>query len=370
MTPREMYYFLGKCLTLGEAPQLKEEVLTTINNPSFSWEQFVQMGSSHLVLPSLYVKLRDADLLSHLPGELVVHLEEIHVLNLNRNRHYLHQVKRLLALFQREGIHTVLMKGAGALMEELYLDPGERVVSDIDCLVSETDFLRAVELLKAEGYHAPPFHPASLPMMHHYPSLYKSGEAAKIEIHRFPVGQRQLKYLDMDRLNSQYFQNKNRQPPFTFDGKHQILLNVIHNQLKDKGQYYANIPLRNIYEFYRLTLKHRLSTLEPHHPRIRRVLNRYMAVAKLLFSPAFNDPVKKSAATRLFIFRFNLNKSSRVYAHWCRNIRSLAELIHSYFRIIFRALVHKEVRTYLRARLSNPKWYRHHVGVIRKRFSR
>ena len=355
---------------MGEAPQLKGEILKTINKPSFFWEQFVQMGSSHLVLPSLYIKLRDADLLSQLPRELVVHLEEIHLLNLNRNRHYLLQVKGLLALFQKEGIHTVLMKGAGALVEELYTDPGERVVSDIDCLVSESDFLRAVEVLKAEGYDSPPFHPASLPMMHHYPSLYKAGEAAKIEIHRFPVGRRQLKYLEMDRLNKQFFHSKNPQVSFTFDRDHQILLNVIHNQLKDKGQYYANIPLRNIYEFYRLTLEHKLSTPELHHPRMKRVMERYVAVANLLFSPAFAIPVSTSTGTKLFLFRFHLNKSSRAYAHGSRMIRSMAELILSYLRIIFRALVRKEVRIYLRARLSNPRWYRHHVRVLRNRFSR
>jgi len=368
MTPKEIYYFLGRCLALGEAPQLKDEVLRTIGKPSFSWEQFVQVGSSHLVLPALYVKLKGADLLPHLPKELVAHLEEIHSMNLERNKNFLQQVHWLVALLQKEGIHPVLLKGAGALLDKLYLDPAERVISDIDCLVSEKNFYKAVELLKAEGYRSPPFHPASLPMMHHYPSLFKPNEPAAIEIHRYPVGRRQLKYLDMDTLNAQLFQSRNPHPPLILNGHKQILINVIHSQLKDKGQYYANIPLRNIYEFYRLSVKHDLSNMEIHHPRLKRVFNNYMAVGAKLFSPAFQFPLKKSPGAKFFMVRFELNKSSRFYARWSKTTRSVADLIHTYLLIISRAVAHQEVRRYLRVRLSNPRWYRHHLSVLRKRF--
>ncbi len=370
MSPKEIYYFLGKCLALGEAPQLKEEILNTIGKPSFSWEQFVQMGSSHLVLPALFVKLRDADLLTCLPKDLVVHLKEIHSLNLDRNRHFLQQVHWLVELLQNEGIHPVLLKGAGALLDELYWDPAERVITDIDCLVSEEHFDRAVELLKVEGYNSPPFHPASLPMMHHYPSLYKPGEPAKIEIHRYPVGRRQLKYLDMENFNAQLFESENPHPPLILSGPYQILINMIHSQLKDKGQYYANIPLRSIYEFYRLSLRHDLSKLGIHHRPLKQVLNNYMAVGNKLFTPGIQFPVKKRLGTKLFMFRFELNKSRRLYARWSKTSRSVADLIHTYLIIIFRALFHKEVRRYLRVRLTNPRWYRHHLTVIRKRFSK
>ncbi len=369
MRPRELYYFLGRCLALGEAPQLKEEVLQTISKPTFSWEQFVQMGSSHLVLPALYVKLKGADLLPHLPLELLAHLEQIHSMNLLRNKKFLQQVHWLVALLKKEGIKPVLLKGAGALLDELYEDPAERVISDIDCLVSEEHFYRTVEVIKAEGYQNPPFHPASLPMMHHYPSLFKANETARIEIHRYPVGRRQLKYLDMDALNSQLFQSDNPHPSLILNGQDQILINVLHSQLKDKGQYYANIPLRSIYEFYRLSIRHDLSKIEIHHPHLKKVMNNYMAVGNKLFSPASQFPVKKNLGTRLFLIRFELNKSIRLYARWSKTIRSVADLIHTYLIIIFRAPFHKEVRRYLRVRLSNPNWYGHHLRVIRKRFS-
>lgn len=370
MSPKEMYYFLGKCLTLGEDQQLKEKILPTISKSSFSWEKFVQMGSNHLILPALFAKLRDAGLLPYLPNELLIHLEEIHSMNQARNKGYIQQVHWLVALFQKEGIHPVLLKGAGALIDELYTDPAERVISDIDCLVSEEHFDKAVELLKAEGYKSQPFHPASLSMMHHYPSLHKHDEPARIEIHRYPVGRRQLKYLDMEVFNSENFKSDNPSPPIVLNGHNQILINLIHSQLKDKGQYYANIPLRSIYEFYRLSIRHDISGIKIPHPYLKRVLNNYMMVGTKLFSPAILFPVKKRLETKLFIYRFELIKTSRRYARWSKTSRSVADLLHAYFIILFRALFHKEPRKYLLVRLSNPKWYRHHIRTIQKRFSK
>jgi len=360
MSPKEIYYFLGRCLVLGEAPHLREEILQTISDPSFSWEQFVQVGSSHLVLPSLYVKLKEEKLLSYLPNDLVDHLAEIFRMNSQRNQSLLRQIHWLTALLQKSDIQPVLLKGTGALLNGLYPDPGERVITDIDCLVPEKDFYRAVELLKEEGYQSPPFHPASLPMMHHFPSLFKPGEPAQIEIHRYPVGRRQLKYVDQDAMSLQ---------SLVLKGSDQILINVIHSQLKDRGQYYATIPLRNIYEFYRLSRRFDLSQVKITHPHLKLVLNNYMAVASKLFSPAQSFPVEKKLRTRLFLMRFELNKSSRFYFRWSRTIRSVADLLHSYYLIISRALFRKDFRRYLWARLSNPGWYRHHLKVLKRRFS-
>jgi len=355
---------------LGESPYIREEVIHTISLPSFPWEQFVQVGSSHLILPALFVKLQEEKLLPYLPDELVSHLEEIHTLNVERNRSFIQQVHWLVALLNESDIHPIFLKGAGALLDELYSDPGERVISDIDCLVSAKNFNRAVELLKAEGYTHPPFHTASLPMMHHYPSLFKAQEPAQIEIHRYPVGRRQLKYVDLDAMTSQLFQSDISHSPHILKGHDQILINVIHSQLKDKGQYYANIPLRNIYEFYKLSKKHDLSQMEISHPHLRLVINNYIAVASKVFSPAFKFPIKKRLRTKLFVLRFELSKSNRLYFRWSQTSRSLFDLLHTYLHIISRAFVRKDFRKYLRARLSNPAWYRHHLSVLRKRFSR
>lgn len=368
MSPKEIYYFLGKCLVLDEIPDIRQKILERFSQTSFSWEQFVQVGSSHLVLPALYVKLQNAGLLHSLPEELANYLGELHTLNIERNKNLLKQVRWLNQLLHQSGIQSVFLKGSGALLQELYPDPGERILSDIDCMVSENDFENTVQVLKMEGYTHPPFHPASLPMMHHYPSLFKAGEPAQVEIHKFPVGRRQLRYLKLEDMNARLLQLDKPDGPTILSGGDQILINVIHSQLKDRGQYYANISLRNIYEFYRLTRKHELSETGILHPRLKLVLNNYMAVAEKLFAPASAFPVQRRVRTQFFTIRFELNKSSRIYNRLSKLIRSLADLFYTYFYIISRAVIQKDYRRYLRIRLTNPAWYRHHLSVIVKRF--
>lgn len=368
MSPREIYYFMGKCLVLDELPHLRQQILDQIRKPEFSWEQFVQVGSSHLVLPALYIKLRNANLLSSLPEELASYLGEIHALNVERNKRLLDQIRCLDQLLRQSGIRAVFLKGSGVLLSGLYNDPGERILSDIDCLVAESDFERTVRGVIAEGYTHPPFLPEKLPLMHHFPSLFKANEAAQIEIHKIPVGVRQMKYLNLETLNSRLWQAEGPDGPRILSGGDQILINLIHSQLKDRGQCYAHIPLRTIYEFYRLTRNDDLSDLGNLHPRIKIILNNYMAVAQKLFTPSQPFPVKNRLRSKLFMFRFELNKTSRIYKRFSKLFRSLADLLFAYVYTLTRAMIQKEYRTYLRIRLSNPAWYRHHLSVVRKRF--
>jgi hypothetical protein len=363
-----MYYFLGTCLVLDDLPHKRQEVLEQITKPEFPWEQFVQAGSSHLVLPAIYTKFRDGQLLSYLPDELNIHLEKIYELNIQRNKRLLTQIRGLHNLLNKSGIQALFLKGSGALLGELYNDPGERLLSDIDLLVRGTDFQRAVQVVKDAGYTHPPFLAEKLHLMHHFPSLFKPGEAAKVEIHKIPVGVRQLKYLNPEGLWSCSFQPQKGNGPRILSGPDQILINLLHSQLKDRGQYYANIPLRNIYEFYKLTRRYKLSGMNSSQPRMKRVLNKYMAVAEKLFTPSEPLPLENSISSKLFLWRFERNKSSRNYHRIGKFTRSLIDLLSTYLYILSNAVVRKEYRTYLRINLTSTSWYRHHWSVVKKRF--
>jgi hypothetical protein len=369
MSPKELYFFLGRCLALDDIPEFIQEIREEFCRPDFPWEQLVQVGSSHLVLPALFAKWRNADLLGLLPGDLVKYLEQIHTLNVERNRKLVKQINWLNQLLGQSGIHPVFLKGSGALLENLYADPGERVIADIDCLVGEEDMEHAVQLLQNEGYTHPPFVREKLPLMHHFPSLFKAGEPAPIEIHKYPVGICQLRHLDPEEMTACVSIPPEPGGPRILSGHDQILVNVIHSQLKDGGQYYARISLRSMYEFFRLTRKYKLSDVPVRTSRLRLVLNNYMAVAEKLFTPEEPFPIKNRLRTRTYLHRFALNKTSRWYnriSHFCR---SLAELIYNYVYLLAKSMFKKEYRKYLRTRMTNPAWYRHHLSVVRKRFS-
>jgi hypothetical protein len=368
MSPKELYYFLGQCLSLDEIPDPESEILPTLFRTDFSWEHFVHMGSSHLVLPALYVKFRNSHLLPHLPEDLVTHLHRLYELNSERNKQLKTQIEWLVNLLRTAGIKPVFLKGAGVLMDGLYPDPGERILADIDCMVRETEVEKSVSLLKSEGYIPRPYHPASLPMMHHYPALFKPHEPAPIEMHHIPVGRRQLKYIDMNELKSYLFGSEEASP-LTLRTEDQVMINVIHALLKNRGQYYANLSLRNVYEFYRLSMQHDPGRIRLQHPRLTLIFNNYMAVASRMFHPAKPYPVRNRLRTRIFMIRFELNKTSGIYNRISWATRSIADLIFTYLYIIGKSLTRKEYRRYLRVRLSDLKWYHHHLSVLRQRFS-
>ena len=366
MSPKEMYYFIGKCLILDEHREMKGEILETIRQESFSWEHFVQVGSHHLVLPALFVKLRNAGLLPHMPVELRDHLQQIHGMNRDRNVQILEQIEWLKKLLLESHIHPVFLKGAGVLLDGLYKDPGERIMNDIDCLVSPQDLVKAVSLLKKEGYSNPEFNPASLPLMPHYPGLFKANTPAVLEIHKFPVGRPQLKYVNMVEMVYPIIWEGNASGPFSLKGHDQVLINFIHSQLKDKGQYNANVPLRNIYEFYRLSLKYDPSEITLGHKRLSTLFNNYKALAVKLFSPAIDLNYKHNLNAKLYISRFDRYKTSRFWYRYGKVTRSVAGLFYHYLYRGLKAIYNKDYRNHLRVRLSKRAWYIHHLSVLRQ----
>jgi hypothetical protein len=72
---------------------------------SFSnWEELVMVGSQQLLLPLLYRSLEQKGLIKNLPDDLADYLNQIHHINLNRNKAILHQLRDLHALFEKHHI--------------------------------------------------------------------------------------------------------------------------------------------------------------------------------------------------------------------------------------------------------------------------
>jgi hypothetical protein len=172
----------------------------------------------------------------------------------------------------------------------------------------------------------------------------------------------------MDKLKGYLFGQEGA-GPLILRTEDQILVNMIHGLLKNRGQYFANLSLRNMYEFYRLSLRYDPAEIHIRQPRLRLIFNNYMAVASRLFHAGREYPVKKRMRTTLFIKRFEFNKSSRLYNRGSWLFRSLADLIFTYFFKISNSVIRKEYRRYLLVRLWDLNWYRHHLSVLRKRFS-
>jgi hypothetical protein len=81
-------------------------------------------------------------------------LQDITDLNRKRNTAILKQIDFLSELFNRHQIDHVFLKGAAMLITKPYDAVNERMVGDIDILVSEKDLSRSQQLLLDEGFEA------------------------------------------------------------------------------------------------------------------------------------------------------------------------------------------------------------------------
>jgi hypothetical protein len=181
MTNNELFYFLGRCLAPGKNETTRQEVISTVKQGLVNWEHFVALASGHLVLPSVYLRFKKQGLLSFLPEGLAAHLQMVYELNLQRNIKILAQVNKINRLFARSGIVPIYLKGTANILDCLYEDPGERMIGDIDLLVSDDEFLPAANLLKGEGYeHNYPFFDDQQALTKHYPRLVHPTEPADV----------------------------------------------------------------------------------------------------------------------------------------------------------------------------------------------
>ena len=358
-----MFYFIGKCLTIEEHKGFREELIEKINADSIDWQQFVGFCSDHLILPVIYLKFQAHGIIEYLPEELSEHLKEIYDLNLTRNNQILKQLQEITEILNNSNIFPIYIKGAGNLLDELYSNIGERIMGDIDFLVSENEFLLAAELLQNTGYSYSPDHPAYLDPKDrmHYPRLFNDDAPAIVEVHHTPVD---LAYQGW--FNSEIIEANKRTVSilkgcYVLSDKHNIILNFIHGQLHHGAHSSGIVSFRDLYDFKLLSKR-----FEP-KLALADIQTKQKAIAYFLFAgKAFGQPEEfystKNLSFRILSRKHALNLSSPAFYHGYRYVVFFAhQLFVKYIGQIIDSFHSKQVRQSLYRRISNRQWYIDHV---------
>lgn len=218
---------------------------TLLKDPSFNWDIIVIEGSKHLVLPAIYCRLKAKRLLHVLPVELETYLKGITSINRNRNASILKQVQFIAQLLKKHHIDHVFLKGSALLALGCFEDNAERMVGDIDILVSKDQLTTAFELIKANGYNKTFGYAYETVGFRHLDRLISPLALAAIEIHSDLLIER---YRDLIAINSvlksKRYVNTIAIPSSYYLGKHQILA----WQLNDKGHFYKTLNLKTLYD--------------------------------------------------------------------------------------------------------------------------
>ena len=150
------------------------------------WESIVGIASRHMVAPALgsvWAGRQD------LPPEVAQLFSGLLELNRKRNASLMAAAGTLLVELNREDIVPVMLKGSAMLADEVYRDPGMRVVLDCDMLIAAPALNRASQVLKTGGYV-----PCGASRAHaghaHLPPLRNCENGLTVELHHRPIHRR------------------------------------------------------------------------------------------------------------------------------------------------------------------------------------
>lgn len=217
-----------------------------LNNKPHNWDAIVKLASQHLVLPTLYYRLKYKELLHDVPEELEMYLYEIASINKNRNLSILKEINEISLLFNANNISHVFLKGAAFIASDFYDEIGERMTGDIDILVAEDQLEHANRLLIAQNYiPAKQTFGAKYFEHKHLPRLRHNKKLAAVELHKKLLIKPFDDYLSSsDVLKDKRIMNQIYVP----SPPHLLYHNALNYQINDKAYSYLNFSFRSAYD--------------------------------------------------------------------------------------------------------------------------
>ena len=358
MTNLEMFYFVGRCLSIDEHPEFRDVIVQKISDDEIEWAQFVRLCSNHLILPVIYLKFKTYKLIEHLPEELAEFLKEIYDLNLARNEQILLQINDILKLLNANQIYPTFLKGTGNLLDGLYSDKGERMIGDIDFLVPAEDYLKAARILEEDGYVKNPNFVSDSLNPKHYPSLFKVGVPAIVEVHRMIVPQRYGKMFNFEILEKKRIVTFSDANFFVLSDFHNTILNFIHSQLSHGGHLNGIVSFRDIYDLYLISRRIKAFSVIYYIQHKRKAVTYFVFAGRALNLPTYFYP-KVTIGSKLFYLKHSLNHTSAVFYNANRIILFFYDKIfYVYLKILIQSVYSQKMRHTVLSCLSRKDWYR------------
>jgi hypothetical protein len=346
---------------MDESPENVSKVAHLIRNGGIYWENFVRICSEHLVTPAIYTSFRKHGILTMVPEELSGYLEDIYNLNLNRNIEILAQIKEIGELLSASGIAAVFLKGAGNLIDNIYDNPGDRILGDIDFLVREKDYLAAVRILQEAGY-IPPEYFGNIMKMKHFPRLSNPNKVASVEVHRLPVHEKYEKWFNSDIIFNECYPVSQFPGCSVMPDRQKVILNFIHGQLVNKGHASGIVSLRDITDIRLFSKRVDLNSVLPFIKAKRKAVA-YFSLVSNTIGKELITPGLESFSSRFYVKRHNLNFDSYWYYRINKVVLKLYQrIITGYIGRFFKSFYSRSERELVLQLLSNKQFMKRHFA--------
>jgi len=219
----------------------------------YNWDDIVKVGSSHLVLPTIYSRLKSKNETNLLPKDLVDYLDSISSINRNRNLTLIEESKTISNLFNEHHINHVFVKGIALLASNHFEDSCERMVGDIDILVDENQINKAFDLLQKHNYSPLQSELQKDYLEHrHMDRLIPKNGLGAIELHQRLLRKNYKDYLNPSKtLKTKRIVNGINIP----NNLHLLQHAILDFQINDYGNTYNSFSLKNAYDSLTLLKK-------------------------------------------------------------------------------------------------------------------
>jgi len=310
-----------------------------LSQAEFNWDAIVKEGSKHLVLPAIFCRLKSKQLLHVLPTDLLSYLKYITELNRNRNSSILNQMQSISNLLNQNHINHVFLKGAALLVSNIYEDPAERMIGDIDILIDLSQIDEAFELFIKNGYSAEKEKLGHSFFGHkHLPRLTMTNQIAAVELHKKLFNSYNYKNLENKNIISKSQKSNGFSIP---SPDHLLEHNILNFQINDNGRLFNSLNFRSAYDTMTINNFYSFNN--------SKILNRtifynYLNIVSIFFNDLNKFDISRASNIKSF-YIFKLN-NLQFYKIWNTSIKFIKYLPLLVKRFLF-FLKNKEYRNQL-----------------------
>jgi hypothetical protein len=193
----QTYRLLALCARAEGHPVFYEYLARQIDQYT-AWQKLPSQAELHGMAPLLWHHIHKSGIA--IPSETQQVLKGLYLRHRLLNRAYTPVLTDVISLFEKNGIHALVLKGL-ALAYGYYPDPALRPVRDIDLLLDQKDVLRGLRLLSEAGFSVRLPTP-NLKHMHEEltaDSPIRNGIRVHFELHHYNPRGRLVKGNSLDR---------------------------------------------------------------------------------------------------------------------------------------------------------------------------
>ncbi len=355
MTYKQTIYFICKCLSLSKYPERKKEISDVINSGNVDWESVVRVGSNQVVIPALYYNLKEAQLLNLLPEGLELYFEEISNSNRRRNKELIKQANHIVSVLDQHNIQYVFLKGMAHTLEELYLNIGERMISDIDILVSKHQLKTVTQLLTNEGYFKL-YKDGDFVSSRHYTRLIHDNYIGAIEVHWNVFDREHATKLSCEEIVSDKQKTGGYYVP---SYSHQAIHNVFNVQLNDTNYKTGLVLIRHLYDCFLLTSNPETQNSLKEYKYDSYLKNVYLKLMQQLFK-VDSALYKKSFFLNILMLRYEISINKTLYTIHTKSNYYIFRFFN-YFKQFFLSFSNQTKRKGLIKNLKTKGWLKRHI---------